>query len=108
MEKRKNKRIEYDAYAEVFDEYRDIMVSADVKNISPDGTAILIDEPFDIGTDIRMELMKYRQDGLDPIVNNVSGKIVRLDREGTRWLQAVLFNELDEDDEDNLKNTIYS
>ena len=95
MERSRNNRVDIMAFADVFDKDNKLVSRAEVCNVSLDGTAILTSNPLEIGSEVMFNILQKESKKIRILIEDLAGKVIRIERQGTSWLHGVIFNEVE-------------
>jgi hypothetical protein len=106
LERRKYKRASFSGVVDVFDVFYNFISRASVYNISPEGTAIISSTPIGVGRTVKFNIMREETEG-NLIVKDVEGEVLRTEKRGDQWVEAVLFKNINEEKNSALKSMCY-
>ena len=107
LERRKYKRVKFSGFADVFDLFYNFISRASVHNISPEGTAIISTMPIGVGTTVIFNILQKESEETKMLVKDIQGEVLRTEKKGDKWLQAVLFKDINEEKNTALKKLSY-
>ena len=79
---------------------------ASVCNISPEGTAIISSTPIGVGRTVKFNIMREETEG-QLLVKDIEGEVLRTEKKGDQWVEAVLFKNINEEKNSELKSICY-
>ena len=104
MEKRNYKRMDFNAIADIFDPFNNYISRSNIRNISPDGAAIMSPAPIEVGTTVFFHILKRKFQKIDILCENIEGYVLRTEKKGKYWLQAIIFNNITKEEKARLLN----
>ncbi len=94
MDRRKYKRNRLKAVADVFNAENKLVSMAEVCNVSPEGAAILTASPMDVGSKLAFNILIKESKKIKIIIENAACEVIRMEKEGEKWLHAVIFKDM--------------